>query len=70
MNIYAKKGDKVKYIGLDQDQINYGLGRDPRELLVVGSDYFVEYTDVGNWSSTVKLQGFEGEFNTVGFEDA
>lgn len=67
MNIYAKKGSKVRYTGTggydgDKKQAN--------QYLTVGEIYTVEDTNVGGWSTSVLLQEVEKErFNSVHFED-
>ena len=67
MDIYAKRGSKVKFTGQG------GLGSDrlfARTYLCVGQEYTVELVDVGNWSSVVILKEIPGKrFNTVMFED-
>lgn len=67
MNIYAKRGNKVKFTG------HGGLASDKlfaSTYLCVGQEYTVESVNVGNWSSAVILKEIPGKsFNTVMFED-
>lgn len=67
MNIYAKKGAKVRYTGkggYDSDK------RQANHFLTVGEVYTVENTSVHSWSTSVLLQEVEKErFNSVHFED-
>jgi hypothetical protein len=69
MNIYAKTGTPVTYIGVDQHQINWGSCDDPRDILELNKEYTIEYTDVYSWHTKVKLMGIEGDFPSVAFEE-
>lgn len=69
MNIYASSGDKVRFIGASEDQVRFGSGDDPRGLLKKGEVYTVDHTDVHSWHTNVYLQGIEGAFTSVAFED-
>lgn len=58
---------KVKFTacgGTDSDKA------EAEKLLTLGSEYDVEYVSVHSWSSTYKLVGIEGLFNTCLFEDS
>lgn len=70
MNIHAVKGHKVKYIGTDDHQVNLGGCDDPRHKLIVGEIYSVDHTEIHSWHTRVCLEGHEGKFNSVSFEDA
>jgi len=71
MNIYAKNGDRVKYIGCDDSQMNYGGNDDPRDILVIGGTYSISKTEVHSWHTKIYLIGLEKyKFNSVCFEDA
>ena len=67
MDIYAKRGSKVKFTGQG------GFGSDrlfASTYLCVGQEYTVESVNVSNWSSAVILKEIPGKsFNTVMFED-
>lgn len=67
MDIYARPGTKVRftgYGGYDSQQAN------AREHLMVDAVYHVQSTEVGSWSSTVRLQEVAGhDFNTVMFAE-
>lgn len=67
MNIYAKKGAKVRYTG----EGGYDGDKEQSDKhLTVGEVYTVENTSVGGWSTSVLLQEVEKErFNSVHFED-
>lgn len=70
MNIYAKKGDKVKYIGCSDVQIEWRSHDDPRIILKVGEIYEVGHTVVHSCNTEVYLKGYEQyDFNSVCFED-
>ena len=60
---------KVKYIGATDTQVNWGSCGDPRSILIVGKYYFVEYEEVHNWHTKIKLYYINGEFNSVSFEE-
>lgn len=67
MNIYAKYGDKVRYLGKGGYDIDRVIGN---KLLTVGEIYTVEKTDVANFVTHVFLKEFPNiAFNTVLFED-
>lgn len=68
MNIYADNGTKVKYVGVNDDQVNWGSCDDPRKDLTEGAEYLVDRTEVHSWHTKVVLQGFEGKYPSVAFE--
>ena len=59
---------KAKYIGADDYQVRWGNHDDPRGVLVEGQEYEIEYIDVHDWHTKVKLVGINGNFNSVCFE--
>ena len=61
-----KAGDWVRYIGLDEKQISWG-GDNP-EGLEIGQQYQITTVDVQNWKTFLTLEGFDGEYNSVGFK--
>ncbi|MFU1797634.1 hypothetical protein ACM1RC_27470 [Paenibacillus azoreducens] len=68
MNIYAKNGDKVRFLNRN------GHDREPAEACDIGlvqdGVYTVERTEVGGWLTDVFLKEFPGRaFNSVMFED-
>lgn len=69
MNIYANKGDLVRFMEASIESIRWGGCDDPREILHVDSVYTVEYTEVHSYHTKVKLEGLSGKFNSVQFED-
>ncbi len=69
MNIYAKKGHKVKCTtfeaGYDSEQ------KVAKQHLEIGKEYTIERTEVNSWYTDVWLQEFPGiRFNSVFFENA
>lgn len=67
MDIYAKEGNKVIFLGKHgrDEELEYALKK-----LEVGKEYTVDHTDVHSWVSYVFLKELPGEnFNTVMFED-
>ena len=66
MCIYPGPGTQVVFTGVGgYDTEN----ADANAALIVGKTYIVdiEGTDVGDWSTSVKLRGVNGRFNTVMF---
>ena len=69
MNIYAKKGDKVRFAYPDNGR-DYDI-ENAKEHLEPGKEYTIESTSVGQSLTHVYLQEFPGvSFNSVHFEDA
>lgn len=66
-NTNFKKGDRVLYIGTDDDQVNYGSNDDPRNVLIEGDIYQIEKVEVHSWHSKISLRGVKGKFNSVSF---
>ena len=67
MNIYAKNGDKVKF--LNKNGHDWQL-EDANEFMNEKDVLTVETTTAGDWSSTVVFKEHPGlQFNTVMFED-
>ena len=71
MDIYAKKGDKVK---VTQETASNGFDFDRSlvsKYLEVGKVYTVEFVDIQQYSANIKLQEFPNNlFNTTNFVDA
>lgn len=63
-----KKGDEVKFIGCTKEQINFGRCDDPRDILMINGKYIVDDVDVHSWHTLIKLNGINGQFNSVCFE--
>ena len=63
----------MKYIYVEapnQQQIDWGSNDDPRDLLIVGQEYEVEYVDEHSWHTKICLKDFPDlEFNSVSFEE-
>jgi hypothetical protein len=70
MEIHAKRGDRVRFLGASDCQVTYYANDDPRTVLKAGDIYTVHHTSVCNWHTDVYLSGFPGKrFNSVCFED-
>jgi hypothetical protein len=70
MDIYAKKGTKVKYTGCTDAQVKFAAHDDPRDVLEVDGIYTILKTEVHSWHTKVILQEFPTyKFNSVCFED-
>jgi hypothetical protein len=69
MNIWALEGHKVK---VTKETKNNGYDSDKKavaRLLKLEKEYEVEWTDVSNFSTRVKLKDIDYEFNSVNFVD-
>lgn len=61
---------KVKYVGADDLQVNWGNNDDPRKYLTEGSIYEVLKEEVHSWHTKIVLRGFdEFKFNSSSFEN-
>ena len=69
MNIYAKEGDKVVFLGSDEEINKWGNCDNPNNLLVIGDTYTVDYTEVHSWHTKVFLKEVTGNFNSNLFDD-
>ena len=67
MDLCTNFGESVIFMGLNG--YDHDLSR-ACEKLVVGDKYIVDSLSVGQSSSTVKLKGIDGKFNTVMFTNA
>jgi hypothetical protein len=64
---FFKIGDKVKFIGASDDQVNWGSNDDPRLLLNTKTVYEIESVEIHHWYTKIKLAGIKGWFNSVHF---
>jgi hypothetical protein len=69
MNIHARRGDKVRFLGCDKYQVRWGGNDDPTGILTVGKIYTVDHTEIHTQHTKVHLQGISGRYNSVCFED-
>ena len=63
-----RAGNYVRFLGCDQDQINWGGNDDPNPHLFVGDIYYVEHVYVHSQHTKIELRGVKGKFNSVCFE--
>lgn len=69
MDIYAKKGTKVKVINLSLDVSRFGGNDSPVGILKIGKEYTVERTEVHSMHTKVILVEFpDKKFNSCHFE--
>lgn len=61
-------GEKVRYIGCDDEQIRWGGNDDPRSILEEGCVYTISDVDIHNFHTKVSFTGIDGKFNSVCFE--
>ena len=57
----------VIYNGACSKQVNWGDNDDPRGLLKTGATYEVEYVEMHNWHTKIKLVDVNGLFNDASF---
>ena len=70
MDIYAKRGHKVRFIGAHETQERFvGLTVGSHDVLTKGEVHTVDNTDVHSCHTLVRLVGEDGTFNSVCFED-
>ena len=63
-----KVGDKVKFLGCDEEQVRWGSNDNPKGILFEGDVYYVERVEIHSWHTKLYLRGFQGKFNSVCFE--
>ena len=63
-----RAGNHVRFLGCDQDQINWVGNDDPNPHLFVGDIYYVEHVYVHSQHTKIELRGVKGKFNSVCFE--
>lgn len=62
-------GDKARYIGATDEQVNWGSNDDPRQCLTEGAIYTVDAVEVHTWHTKIYLREKLGmKFNSVSFE--
>lgn len=64
MNIYAQKGTKVRFLNFNGQEWEREKAA---TVFDIETEYTVERTDVGNWSSDVYFEEVAGPWNTVMF---
>lgn len=69
MNIYAKKRTKVKFTGASESQKNWGSYTGNYDDLIEGNEYLIDHTEVHSSHTKVYIEGIEGNFNSVCFEN-
>lgn len=61
-------GEKVRYTGCSDEQMRWGGNKDPRDVLKEGYVYIVAGIEVHSFHTKVRLEGINGNFNSVCFE--
>lgn len=61
-------GERVRYVGASDTQVNWGGCDDPRLLMEDGDEFILEDVEVHSYHTKVRLEGVEGQFNSVCFE--
>ena len=69
MNIHARPGSRVKFIGYISGDNYYDSLETKKAKLKVGNIYTIKGIDVSTWKSYVYLNGYRTGFNTIMFED-
>ena len=69
-NYLLPRGAKLKFLGHNDDQVNWRGNAETRGVLEPGAIYTVERSDIGEWHGSVWLVGIDSKrgFNTVMFE--
>ena len=60
---------KLTYKGCTIEQVRWGNNDDPRQVLEEGQVYQLEKKEEHKWHTKVKLQGIDGWYNSVCFDD-
>jgi hypothetical protein len=69
MDIYAKKGVKVKFI-LDREPLSWGVDNNNAKYLTLNQSYTIERTDVHSWHTKVYLQEIPNiPFSSIWFDE-
>lgn len=63
-----KTGDKLIFIGADQDQIKWGSNDDPNLYLKVGDLVTVSAVEVHSWHTKLYFIEIPGKYNSVSFK--
>ena len=66
MDIYAKPGTKVKFLGCNGYEFEL---QEAMKTFVPGEILTVDNIEVGGWSSSAEFEEFPGRWNTVMFGD-
>ena len=64
-----EKGYTVKFIGCTEEQIRWGSHNDPAGKLKEGMEYIVSDVEVHSWHTKISLEGIDGQYNSVCFEE-
>ncbi len=59
---------RVRFLGCDEPQQNWGGPYADHSNLEVGKEYILEDFVVHSWHTKIYLEGFTGAFNSVCFE--
>jgi len=69
IDIYSKKGTKVKFTNASDNQVRWGSNDDPRQYLEMNEIYTIDRTEVHTQHTKVYLQEYpDKKFNSVHFE--
>ena len=60
---------RVRFLGCSDGQVSWAGHDDPKGILVIGNIYDVSKWEVHSWHTRVFLEGIDGEFNSVCFEE-
>lgn len=61
-------GDRVRFIGCSDEQVQWGGSDDPRKVLELGSEYDVYKVEEYSWHTKITLVCIRGRFPSVCFE--
>ena len=61
-------GDRVRFTGCSDSQVQWGGSDDPRGILAIDSEYTISYVEEHTWHTDICLAEVEGDFPSVCFE--
>lgn len=62
-------GTKVVYLGCTKEQIQWGGNSNPIGKLHIGIQYTISCVEEHSWHTKISLEGVEGQFNSVCFDE-
>lgn len=63
-----KTGDRVVYIGCNDEQVKWGNNDNPSGVLMENQKYYVDKVEVHSQHTKLTLRGIFGKFNSVSFK--
>ena len=63
----TRRGDRVRFLGGNLAQVQWGGGSDPRGVITVGQVLTVQDVDVHTWHTKLTFEEVSGRYNSVMF---